>query len=268
MSIGSPDWGGVSLLSAESVVIADTFITLAPGAHTTIKTAVIRPSYRIRAFFQNVTDTITITPVQIDMEWDSLLSGGFVTDRQRWNLFAGDSSAPHYILGKGPCAGNQLTITITNKAAATAHLNMELYITETAQYFTYHDWRTDDFTSVKFPGMLQVESDVRAGLICILDHITVAAAATVLYAVPLFCGPTTMQWNISSAGGDNQFWVLNGSDAAFANNAFYYTEAPIAEGPYTPPVFLPRTQTTLQIANYKATVADTLSVSIIAGPVP
>lgn len=269
---GAPDWGGTRLLSAEQVVQAVNVATLAPGASQTYTIPVTRPSYRIRAYFQNITDAVTITPVQIDMEWDAP-GLAFVTDRQRWNLFAGDNTGAHYIVGKGPCAGVQLKLTITNNAASVATLQYELFITECAQYFTYHDWRTDDFTQVKFPGYTQVASDVRAGFIAQLDHVTIPANGTVNYAIPLFSGPCTWTMNINT-GTSFEIVMINGADLAFATNALEYVVldnstflAPALVGTYPVPLFLPRTQAVVQFLSFDAGV-DRWSMSLVAGPVP
>ena len=265
-SPGAPDFSGARLLQSEQVVLQKLNQTLAFGQSQEFDVNVIRPSYLIKLHLQNTTDATTIMPVRVDMVWvDTTL--GTVMDRQRWNIFAGDNAGTHFVIGKGPCAGNQLKITVFNNAATPATLTYEIDIAETSNYFTVHDWRTDDSVSTKFPGYLQINSDVVANTIYQLDHFSLAAGTTKTWALPLFSGPATWNFDFSNGSLNGQAWLLNGSDVKFNANAFLYSIDPAALDAYKVPVFMPRSQALFQLASFTTTAAQVSSSTLIAGPV-
>lgn len=260
---GAPDFGGSALIQAEQIVLTEVTQTLSFGTSKSFTVPVTRPAYLMRLELQNTTDTTTIMPVAVQMAWTDTASG-IVLDFQQWNMFAADDTGKHIVVCKGPCAGNDLTITIFNNALTAATLTYSIYLAETGQYFTQHDWRTQDQVIPKFPGYLQPNSHNISGVPLILDHISVPAGASQTYAMPLYSGPATLTINISSGGGDDEFVLINGSDVRSAFNALWYVESPTAEGGYPTQIFLPRTQGLLQIANFK-TIAEEISFTIIAG---
>lgn len=261
---GTPDWGGTPLATGEANVVNVSSWTV-PAAQTVTVAAsinVTRPGYVVRMNAAASSPTqATVIPVQVDLVWSNA-SIGFNVLRQRWSFLAGTNAVPHYIFGSGPTLGQTLTVLITNNGASGS-VEGELFIDETTYPQATHDWRTDDYTAMTIAGWTGANQsyplhDVGGNLLASVNALSVPAGTTDEILLPLYSGAAMFSFQSNPVTGSS-FAIQTEADPVGALK--YLTSANPATagiGVTISPVFLPRSQCVLLVANTRTSGANTV----------
>lgn len=264
---GSPDWGGTALQAGHSVLTSVKSVTLARNAAVTYTLPITRPGYLVRINITNTTNTTTEMPVRFDWQFVDVATGT-ILDNLSWSIFAGAKGSPHSVNGSGPAKGNQLSVTITNQAFATATLTFDFIVMEVTSTFDRHDWHTDDTVAFTISSFTSPETEATSGLLCGIVNLSLATGAggQATRILPLYTGEAQLWLSTASSAADLEYWLFPEADQGFASQPAYANGATTANGTVVIPLFMPRVQSILVLQNNNAAtkvVQATLSAAQI-----
>jgi hypothetical protein len=188
MTVGYPDWGGSPALAQAITAISVPTFTLGAGNTHSFTGQITRLGYEIEIGLEQNAATAQQSPIEIQMTWQDSVSSA-VTAMQRWFVFPGTNvTGHHFVLGEGPSAANLLTVTVVNANAAGPAVDVSLTVQDVARIYERHDWRSRDDLLPAFQGFATTDHDLLAHMIAAITNLNLAANASAVFLLPLFCG--------------------------------------------------------------------------------
>lgn len=261
---GTPDWGGQTLQSGETVIFNQSNLFFNAGQTRTFTAPVSRPGYIVRLHLWHSSAGGGAMPVQITATWVDLSINAVMATQTYW-VFAGDLNTHHILNGQGPAAGTQLQLAITNASTLAQNMLADIFMVETSGYYTSHEWRTDDSGGFVIPGFTTAESDSNAGILGALGLTSIPAGTNISLLLPLWTGPVWCTAGTAAKDTSAELDVLIEADASLALGAAPIVATPSdSSGHIQVQAWLPRVQCRVallnnnaaaQMENYQLTVA-------------
>lgn len=261
--------GGINIFEipvSQNVLIPEQGLSLNGGFSKTFKVPVSTSSYSINLTFYNSQSAVA-APTTVDVAWQDAATG-ITLDHQIWKILQGANAAnPHTIIGKGPTAGNQLVISVSNDLLATT-MTATISLLETTNTYTTHDWRTDSsptsrFSIAGFVGA-SINHDSLAGILGQLINSPITANNTNVYLLPLYSGIVNV-WGLITTAAGNPFAIYIKNEADSFATALGSALMSLPGPEYLPGgtsqqlagnVIFPRAQCSLRIDNNTAAAAN------------
>jgi hypothetical protein len=263
---GYPDYGGTPVVTGSALLINANGVTV--GQHlTSIKTAMIsRPGYILQIEAHNSTSSAVSMPVQVEMAWTDTGTNS-VIDRQIFWILAGSTANLHYVDGRGPTAGDKISVEITNFCASADTLTYSLLLLEVSHTFAQHDWRTDDSFSFSPAGWTPLDDDMLVGVLCGAAAVSLTAGASRTIILPFYSGPVFLMFTTASGTTDLTATLTVEAEADIAAPYPAWQGKSDANGNLTAQAWLPRAECAVTVKNGNAGT-QAVSISIITAPRP
>lgn len=261
---GSPDWGGSAPLSQSITAIQAASVSIPAGGQQTFTGMISRTGYEIMVQLVNSTTGSVKTPVKIFVTWLDTTSG-IVVEKQLWWVSSGDATGAHVILGRGPSAGNQVKVQVTNFSGAAPSLLASVTLLDVARTYVGHKWETDVTTGPVFPGFTAAASDLPAGIIAAAAAQPIAAAGSVAFLLPLAPGPFVLVGFTTSGTTDGEYSIEAALDTLVGGIAHPLDQLTDAKGDIFAQSSLPREQMTITLHNHSAG-SQSMSYYLMAAP--
>jgi hypothetical protein len=263
---------GAPLLALPSVLASGSNVAVPGGGEVNIlnKTSVNQPGYEV--FIELETTSSSATPVQIQLAWyDPTL--GIQTDLTNIWVFAGSTSFPHFVIGRGPTRDSQLQIVVASPVNAITIVNYVVF--QHSRVYASDFWRTalDNGANLIFPGFtIPADHDSSTGFLAGDNFTSLAAGGTETEVLPLFSGRVFIQGLSvnTSASGALQITVNPAADHAIGGSSNFNQIVNIAcaNQVVTQEASLPLVQCTLTVTNTSGSIASTMRYGVTAAAIP
>lgn len=248
MTVGNPDWLGITPLSTSRVAIQQSGVVIPSASSQSFTTPIQGLGYEIYLSIAQSTVQVVNSPVRIRLDWTDKTTG-IVTERQSWWVLAGTVNFPHIIIGHGPSAANTLSVSVLNAGATAPSITVSLDVLDVSRTYARHDLRTDDNIGVAYsdPATPAIDSDILAGIMGEIVSVSIPAAQTINQVMPLYSG----QIQVKQFAGASGIQVLV-RGVGYVTTAYNQTIAEIDTGANVTAynqVYLPRIQQELRLTN-------------------
>ena len=263
---GYPDYGGTPVVTGSALLINANGVTV--GQHlTSIKTAMIsRPGYILQIEVHNSTSSAVSMPVQVEMAWTDTGTNS-VIDRQIFWILAGSTANLHFVDGRGPTAGDSISVEITNFCASADTLTYSLLLLEVSHTFAQHDWRTDDSFSFSPAGWTPLDDDMLAGILTGAGNVSLTGGASRTIILPFYSGPVFLMLTTASGTTDLTAVITAEADAGLGSTFPVWQGKSDANGNLTAQAWLPRAECAVTVTNGNASTR-VVTVAVITAPRP
>jgi hypothetical protein len=242
---------GVPLLGAPNLLLNDAPVINAGGTYFPAALPVSQVGYEI-SLQPFASGSGSQNSIKVIFTWLDV-TGNFPIAIETWYIWPGNTTAAHYIYGKGPTKGSILQVSIINGSSAMQY-TVPIQIWQRSHPYTRDDWRSRIYigTTASIP---IATNDLTSSLIGYRSAF-LATAASDTTELPLYSGPCVLWYQTSSGAAD---MVLTIQSSANPNGPgvglkFYQSFSDVT-GVLVQEVVLPRYQCRVVMKNNNAASA-------------
>lgn len=236
-------------------LLAGTSTTLGPFT-------VSQTSWELYLAVSDHVSAVAQSDITVMLEWSD--SATLVTVRQDGSGFAaGPLGTPHVVTGRGPTAGDTLTISLANSPGSGDALDITWYVWEHSRVELHTDVRTQVLAGA---GYTLASNAVPQGILFAASPAPLAGGASWSRLLPLYTGPIDLTAVTSSAAADGLFTLSGVGTNALPHYNVLLSEHTGADGLLNTAWALPAQQAVITATNGNA-AAQTLQATGYIAPV-